>query len=276
MSGELYIIGTPIGNLQDISSRTKDLLAKVDFVLAEDTRVSIKLLRHLGLNKKLVSCHDHNEESRGSVLAEAAAGDLKVALISDAGMPLVSDPGYKILQKALALDMNIIPIPGPSAPLLALVGSGLPVDRFSFEGFLPDKKGDRLERLQKIKADDRTLIFFVAPSNLAKIIDDILTVFGDRKVCLARELTKLHEEYIRLSARELAKLLPQRELKGECVLVVAGASQADPINWSEADVTLKLQEMVAAGARMKDACNVLAKESGWSASDLYKLGLKMG
>lgn len=275
MSGSLYIIGTPIGNLQDISSRVIDSLSKVDLVLAEDTRVSVKLLSHLGLSKKLISCHDHNEGQRFSYLEEAAAKNLSVALISDAGMPLVSDPGYKILQKALELEMNVIPIPGPSAVLAALVGSGLPTDRFSFEGFLPDKKGDRLERLHKIKNDDRTLIFFVAISNLNKVIPEMFLVFGERRACLARELTKIHEEYIRATLSALQKLLGERSLKGECVLVVEGNNLHGPMQMAEAEVLVRLKEMIDCGARMKDACSVLAKESAWSAGDIYKLGLKL-
>lgn len=276
MSGKLYIIGTPIGNLQDISLRVRQSLEAADIVLAEDTRVSQKLIHHLSLDKKLISCHDHNEEHRFSLLANAANDDLCVALISDAGMPLVCDPGYKIVQKALALGMEIFPIPGPSAPILALVGSGLPSGRFSFEGFLPDKKGERQERLEKIRNDDRTLIFFVALSNLEKILDDMLLILGDRKACLAREMTKIHEEYIRSTLSELRALLDERILKGECVLLVHGAS--DLFFRLEEDVVLaKLQAMQTAGARLKDACSLLARESGWSSSELYKLGLnKLG
>lgn len=169
----LYLVGTPIGNLGDISQRVRDVLTESDIVLAEDTRVSSNLLRHLNLKKQLLSCHDFNEAHRSEELEKWHIQNMKVALVSDAGMPLVSDPGYKIVQRAIDLGMKVCPIAGPSSALLALVGSGLPCDRFSFEGFLPDKTGERKRRLQKIRDDDRTLIFFVAPSSLVSTLRDI-------------------------------------------------------------------------------------------------------
>ncbi|MBX9685451.1 MAG: 16S rRNA (cytidine(1402)-2'-O)-methyltransferase [Candidatus Obscuribacterales bacterium] len=274
MAGKLYIVGTPIGNLEDISQRMKNILNEVDVVFAEDTRVSIKLLSHIGVSKTLISCHDYNEAARSNELKRYAESGRSVALISDAGMPLVSDPGYKFVQEALRLEMEVIGIPGPSSVLLALVGSGLPCERFAFEGFLADKAGERKERLQKLKDDDRTLIFFVSIHDLEKTLKDINEIMGNRAACICRELTKLHEEYIRKPVLDLLEILKERQLKGECVLVIEGARQASEL-MSEAELSKRLSELLASGARLKDASAVLAKESGWNASDVYKLGLKL-
>ncbi|MBY0545938.1 MAG: 16S rRNA (cytidine(1402)-2'-O)-methyltransferase [Candidatus Obscuribacterales bacterium] len=268
----LYLVGTPIGNLGDISQRVRDVLTESDVVLAEDTRVSSNLLRHLNLKKQLLSCHDFNEEHRSVELEKWHGQNMKVALVSDAGMPLVSDPGYKIVQKAIDLGMTVCPVAGPSSALLALVGSGLPCDRFSFEGFLPDKAGERKRRLQKIRDDDRTLIFFVAPSALVSTLRDMEEVFGDRKACLAREITKLYEEFIRTTLSGIQAECGRRQLRGEFVLVVKGASGERAL-LTEAEIQERLQQLLKAGGRLKDASAILAAESGWPASQIYKLGL---
>lgn len=274
MAGKLYIVGTPIGNLEDISPRAKRCLNEVDVVFAEDTRVSIKLMSHLGISKTLISCHDFNEERRAEELEKFASKGQSVALISDAGMPLISDPGYKFVQKALSLGMEIIGIPGASSVLLALVGSGLPCERFAFEGFLPEKAGERKKRLEHIKDDDRTLIFFLPIKDIPKVLSEILEIMGNRQACVCRELTKLHEEYIRASVQDILEIAKQRELKGECVFVLAGSSRV-AVQLSEADLLEKLQVLLDSGARLKDAASLLARESGWSSSEIYKLGLKL-
>lgn len=270
----MYIVATPIGNLEDISKRAERTLKEVDLIFAEDTRVSIKLLSHLNISKTLISCHDHNEASRAQELKRINEEGKSIALISDAGTPLVSDPGYKFAMQAIELGMQIIPVPGPSSVLLALLGSGLPAERFAFEGFLPDKTGERRKRLELLKADDRTLIFFLPVSDINKILTEINEIMGNRRACICRELTKIYEEFIRGRVLDLLHVSRERTLKGECVLVLEGSS-IEELAMSEEEVLERLESMLQAGARLKDAAGLLAKESGWSSSDIYKLGLKL-
>jgi 16S rRNA (cytidine1402-2'-O)-methyltransferase len=272
LSGRLLVVSTPIGNLGDISPRVKDALTQSAFVLAEDTRISQKLMFHLGAKAPLLSCHEHNESKRLSLLEEAARNDQTIALISDAGTPLVSDPGFQLVRKAIELGMTVVPVPGPSAALAALVGSGLPSDRFTFEGFLPDKGGERRKRLEKCRDDDRTLIFFMAPSNLAAVLADMEESFGDRPACLARELTKMYEEFIRGTLSELKQHIEKNGTRGEYVLVVGGA-QAQSRRLSAEEVRGRLEELLASGAKLKEVAALLARETGWSSSQIYKLGL---
>lgn len=272
MAGKLYIVATPIGNLEDISARVIRTLNEVDAIFAEDTRVSIKLMSHIGVSKTLISCHDFNEEARLGELEKWAKEGASIALISDAGTPLVSDPGYKFCRRAIDLGMQIIPIPGASAPLMALVGSGLPSERFSFEGFLPDKGGTRKARLSRIADDDRTLLFFLPIKDMTKILPEMIEHFGDRQACLARELSKKFEEYIRGSLSYILSVAKERELKGEAVLVVEGAS-SEREKMTEQELRSRLRELQNAGARLKEAAGILAKESGWASSEIYRLGL---
>lgn len=275
MSGTLFIVSTPIGNLSDISPRVKQALSDSTLILAEDTRVSIKLLHHLGLKTPMLSCHEFNESKRLDVLNEHADADHSIALMSDAGTPLVSDPGFQIVRKAIELGMRVVPIPGPSAALAALVGSGLPSDRFAFEGFLPDKAGDRQKRLAQVAADERTLIFFVAPNNLPNVLGDFISAFGERPACLARELTKLHEEFIRGTLSQLLAHVKTEPIRGEYVLVVGGATKEVAGKASEEEVLEKLAGLLERGAKLKEAAGLLAKETGWPSSEVYKLGLKL-
>ena len=273
MSGRLFIVSTPIGNLGDITPRVKQALTESTLVLAEDTRVSIKLLHHLGLSKRLLSCHDFNEGKRLSMLDEIHENGQSAAIMSDAGTPLVSDPGFQIVRKAIQLGMQIVPIPGPSAALAALVGSGLPCERFAFEGFLPDKAGEREKRLERLRDDERTLIFYVAPHNLRAMLADMLASFGDRPACLARELTKLYEEFRRESLSELLAYAEVETPRGEIVIIVGGAEAQTERRFPEADVVRRLEELLGSGGRLKDIASVLAKETGWASSEVYKLGL---
>lgn len=274
MAGKLYIVGTPIGNLQDISNRVVSTLQEVDLIFAEDTRVSIKLLSHLNISKTIVSCHDFNELQRSNELSEYAGRGSSIALISDAGIPLISDPGYKLVRQAIKLGMEIICIPGPSSVLVALVGSGLPCERFAFEGFLPDKQGERRGRLEKLKNEERTLVFFLPVKDVERVLVEINEIMGNRQAALCRELTKLHEEYIRGGIEDILEIARRRELKGECVLVLSGAP-SDASAFSEPELISRLQSLLSAGARLKDAASLLSRESGWASSDIYKIGLKM-
>lgn len=276
MSGRLFIIATPIGNLKDVTIRATEALSEADFVLAEDTRVTIKLLNHLGLKKKLISCHDYNEARRLSLLEEAAREDKTVALVSDAGTPLVSDPGYQIVRRAIALGMQTIPLPGASALLLALVASGLACERFVFEGFPPQRKGDRLSRLAQLASEERTIVFYVGPHDLPRFLDEILKTLGDRPACLAREITKLHEEFIRGSVSAIRGDLANRKLLGECVLVLSGArAAASPQEVAADRIIHELRGLIASGMRLSHASAEVARRHGLPRSQVYKLGLQL-
>lgn len=280
MSGKLFIIGTPIGNLEDISSRVRSALSACDLILAEDTRVSIKLLNHLGLKKKMLSCHKFNEHERLDLLMRAHADSMNVALISDAGMPLISDPGHPVSQLAIELGMQIIPIAGPSAFLLALVGSGLPLDKFVFEGFPPDKSGELNNYAAKLAEEERTLVFYVSPHKLERTLQVFLEHFGDRPACLARELTKLYEEFVRGGLSYILNAVQQKPARGECVLVVGGASrvkvdmddwQADPVKMQI--VFTYIDEAMASGLKLSQAAAEAARKYNISRSDIYRQAL---
>lgn len=273
MSGELFIVSTPIGNLGDISNRVKDALSRSSLVLAEDTRVSGKLLHHLRIRTPMMSCHDFNEGKRFSILEDAAAQNGTISLVSDAGTPLVSDPGYQLVRKAIELGLKVTPIPGPSALLAALVGSGLPCERFIFEAFLPEKVSERKRRLESLRHESRTVVFYIAPSNLLSILKEVQEICGDRMACLARELTKLHEEFLRMNLSQLRSYVEKHELRGEFVLVLAGAPEGQEKRSSPEDVERRLRDLLASGGRLKEIAGVLAPEVGWSSSELYKLGL---
>jgi 16S rRNA (cytidine1402-2'-O)-methyltransferase len=272
LSGRLFIVSTPIGNLGDISPRVKEALNQSQLVLAEDTRVTQKILFHLGIKPRLVSCHEFNHKQRLKLLEEIAQSGGTVSLASDAGTPLISDPGYQIVRRAIELGMAVVPIPGPSAVLAALVGSGFPGDRFAFEGFLPERSGERRRRLERLRTDDRTLIFYVAPSNMESVLSDVGQILGDRPACLARELTKLHEEFIRDSVAGLLEHIRTSSVRGEYVLVVEAAQESVERAGQEV-VEARLRDLLSGGARVKDAALILAGETGWTSSQIYKLGL---
>jgi 16S rRNA (cytidine1402-2'-O)-methyltransferase len=274
MSGTLFIVATPIGNLNDLTNRIREAIESSKFVLAEDTRVTIKLLNHLGLKKQMISCHEHNESDRLKGLAEAAAEDQSISLISDAGTPLISDPGYQIVREAIALGMKVIPLPGPSAFLLALVGSGLPCEKFVFEGFLPDKLSAQKARLEELRCETRTLVFYVSPHKLIKNLTAMFEVFGNRQICLARELTKMHEEFIRGTISEMLTKYATDEIRGEFVLVVAGLSADDQSTQAtEEEVRAAIRSEFKSGRSVKDISVILTEQLHWKKSDIYKLAL---
>ncbi len=281
MSGKLFIIGTPIGNLEDMSIRAISALKECHLILAEDTRVSIKLLNHFDIRKKMLSCHKYNEHERLSLLSEAQAAGHDLALISDAGMPLVSDPGHPIVQAAIALGMTIVPIAGPSAFLLALVGSGMPMDSFVFEGFLPDRTVDIEKKLHAIAREPRTVVFYVSPHKLERTLAAISAILGERKVCLARELTKFYEEFERGTAASILAKYKDKEIRGECVLVIGGcqaAAREDMSDWLEqpdkrSTVLAFVSQATASGHKLSRACALAAEEFDLSKSDIYKASL---
>jgi 16S rRNA (cytidine1402-2'-O)-methyltransferase len=274
LSGRLYIIGTPIGNLGDLTLRARQAFEESQFVFCEDTRVSIKLLNHLGLKRKLISCHDYNEEKRLPLLEELVREGSAAALISDAGTPLVSDPGFQIVQRAIELGIAVIPIPGPSAFLMALVGSGLPCERFAFEGFLPQKSGDRKQRIERLRDEERTIIFYVPPHDQQGLLEELLAALGNRRACLARELTKVFEEFRRGHLQDLLEGLKENPVRGECVLVVEGAGSTPKTRADLETVQQELIDCLERGDRLKEAAAFIAGNTGWSKSEVYKLGLE--
>jgi 16S rRNA (cytidine1402-2'-O)-methyltransferase len=274
MPGKLYIIATPIGNLSDVSMRTLEAIKGCAFVLAEDTRVSIKLMSHFDIQKRLISCHDFNEENRVKLLADANAQSQSVALISDAGTPLVSDPGYKIVQEAIALNMVVVPIPGPSAFLLALVGSGLPCESFVFEGFLPDKSVMQKRKLQDLKTETRTLIFYVSPHKVLRTLALMSQILGDRRACVARELTKFYEEFIRGKISEIIPILQSREVLGEIVLVLEGASASESDSITDEELRNQIRTLLTSGKSVRDVSAEIAQVHNMKKSEVYKIALQ--
>jgi len=277
LPGKLLLIATPIGNLSDISARVESSLRECDYILAEDTRVSIKILNHLKIKKRMLSCHEFNESKRASLISEASRANQTVALLSDAGTPLISDPGYEIVQQAIACGMQVIPIPGPSAFLLALIGSGLPCNHFVFEGFLPDKPGAAKQRLALLAPDNRTIVFYVAPHKLEKSLSLIKGVLGDRQACVARELTKMYEQFMRGTISQLAESATKERILGECVLVVAGtqkgmdASKRDEID--QKTVVKEIKRMLSQGMGVKEISARCAEQFGLKRSNAYQLAL---
>lgn len=267
----LWLAATPIGNLGDASTRLREALASADVIAAEDTRHTAQLLRLLGIDARpeLIALHDHNERDRAASLVDRAATE-EVLLVSDAGMPTVSDPGFRVVQLAAERGVQVSAIPGPSAVITALAVSGLPTDRFAFEGFLPRKAGDRSRALLALAAERRTLVFFEAPSRIAETLAAAAEAFGpERPAAVCRELTKLYEEVRRGGLGELAEWA-SAGVRGEIVLVVAGAPEAAP---SPENALAEVQVRVAAGDRLKDATREVAEATGLSARELYAAAL---
>ncbi len=221
-SGKLYLIPTPIGNMGDITERSLEILKEVEIIACEDTRHSGRLLNKLGIRKKLISYHEFNEASRANQLIEILKQGLSVGVISDAGSPGISDPAYRVVKAAVDNDITVIPLPGANSIIPALTASGLPTDRFFFEGFLPNKSGARKTRLSKLVDFPHTLIFFESPHRILKSLNDILEILGDRRACVAREITKLHEQFIRGTVSDILEKLG-KTTKGEIVIVVEGS-----------------------------------------------------
>lgn len=222
MSGTLYVVSTPIGNLEDITLRALRILKEVAVIAAEDTRHTQKLLSHFDIHTTLTSYHDFNKEEKTPVLLSKMAEGASIAIVSDAGTPTLSDPGFYLIREAIRAGLPVSPIPGPAAALAALAVSGLPPDRFVFEGFLPKKKGARARRLEQLKPDPRTLIFYESPFRIVGLLEEIKTILGDRPVVVAREITKMFEEFIRGSVTEALEKIGKKTVKGEITLVVGG------------------------------------------------------
>ena len=265
----LYVVATPIGNLEDITFRAVRILKEADLIACEDTRHTRKLLDHYGIHKPAVSYHEHNEEARAvELLAKLQAG-ATIALVSDAGTPLISDPGYRLVAKALEHGIPVQPIPGPSALLTALAASGLPTDSFHFAGFLPAKTSQRRKSLERLRDEPATLILYEAPHRILDTLEDIATVLGDRPIVVAREMTKIHEEFLRGTAVSLAKELAGRPpLKGEITLLIA-RSPAPPA--SDLPIPEAVEEAMRTGISRMDAMKLVAHCRGISKREVYRM-----
>ena len=272
--GRLYVVGTPIGNLGDLSPRAAEILESVDFIAAEDTRVSIKLLNYLGLKKPLVSCHEHNiREASQSITARLLAGE-DCAIVTDAGMPCISDPGEQLVDACHKLGIPVLSVPGPTAIATAVALSGLATARFTFEGFLSVNKSSRMEHLQSLKNETRTMVFYEAPHKLLRTLEDLLAVLGDREIAICRELTKLHEETRRTTLGEAAAWYRETAPKGEFVLVVAGAPPRQAAAVSLEEAVGQVLALRAHGMRLKDAAKEVAEHTGLSKNELYAAALE--
>lgn len=250
----LYLVATPIGNLSDLSHRAEEVLRMADFIAAEDTRHTLKLLNHLGIKKPMVSYFEHNKRERGLIITDRIAAGQTCALVTDAGTPAISDPGEDIVALCAQQGIRVIPIPGPCAFVQALIVSGLSTKRFAFEGFLSVSKTARKEHLQKIKEDEHTLVFYEAPHKLATTLQDLYQALGDRKIALVRELTKIHEEVVRTTLSQAAERYREEKPKGEFVLVVEGyVPPAEEASASRETVVAKVHQLIEEGLDQKEA-----------------------
>ena len=275
MAGMLYLVPTPIGNLGDISIRCRQTLEEADFIAAEDTRVSLKLLNHLGIKKSLVSYYEHNKAFKGDKIVERILAGETCALVSDAGSPAISDPGEDLVKQCAAAGIPVCAIPGPCAAITALSISGQSTGRFCFEGFLSTSKKSRREHLESLQGEQRTMIFYEAPHKLLSTLEDLRDAFGnDRGISLCRELTKLHEEVVRTTLGEAVEKYTANPPKGEFVLIVAGAEAPVKEEASETDAAARVAQLIEEGLSRKDAVKQTAKELGLPKNVVYDIALK--
>ena len=271
MSGILYLTGTPIGNLSDLSPRAAKTLEEVDFIAAEDTRVTLKLLNHLGIKKPMVSYFEHNKRERGEMICARIEQGENCAIVTDAGMPCISDPGEDLIRLCAERGIKTVVIPGPSAVIAALAVSGLSTGRFTFEGFLSVNKKSRAEHLDSLKNERRTMIFYEAPHKLPATLNDFYSVFGDRKLTIARELTKLHEEVIRTTTARAAEELSDGRVRGEIVLVLEGCSQEpEGESFTLSDAVALAKELQRGGMKATEAAKSAAAQTGFKKNEIYK------
>ena len=275
MPGMLYLVPTPIGNLGDISIRCRETLEAADFIAAEDTRVSLKLLNHLGIKKSLVSYYEHNKAFKGDKIVERILAGETCALVSDAGSPAISDPGEDLVKQCAAAGITVCAIPGPCAAITALSISGQATGRFCFEGFLSTSKKSRREHLESLLTEQRTMIFYEAPHKLLATLEDLRDAFGEaRSISLCRELTKLHEEVVRTTLGEAVAMYTENPPKGEFVLIVAGAEPVEKEVPTETDAAARVAQLMEEGLSRKDAVKQTAKELGLPKNVVYDIALK--
>jgi 16S rRNA (cytidine1402-2'-O)-methyltransferase len=271
MPGTLYLVATPIGNLQDISFRAIEILKTVDLIACEDTRHTRKLLNAFEISNKLISYHEHNENERAEEFGKLLESGQSVAVVSDAGTPGISDPGFRLVQKANEIGANIVPIPGAVAFVNAVIVSGLPTDSIFFGGFLPSKKGERRKRLEEVKQIPATLSFYETPHRIAKAIEDCLDVLGNRRAAVARELTKLHEEVLTGDLSELYSHFSKNGPRGEIVLVIDRLHKSESAPDAKKSLGERVNELIASGIDRRSALKTAAKEFGLSKSEAYRM-----
>ncbi len=274
-TGKLFVVGTPIGNLSDFSPRGIETLESVDYIAAEDTRVSLRLLTHFGIKKPMLSYYKPHEAEKSAKILELLAEGNNVALVSDAGMPCISDPGVYLVQKCYETGIAVEVIPSCNAAVAAVAISGIDTLRFAFEGFLPVNKKERTERLDEIKTLTHTLIFYEAPHKLRKTLEDMAEAFGGDRFCaLCRELTKIHEEVIRGTLAELCDYYKELDPRGEYVVVVEGAKPSESQEFTLEQAAELARQLAAGGEKLSDACKKAAKQTGFSKQEIYKLALE--
>lgn len=271
MSGILYVTGTPIGNLSDLSPRAVETLESVDFIAAEDTRVTLKLLNHFGIKKPMVSYFEHNKRERGEIICARIEQGENCAIVTDAGMPCISDPGEDLVKLCEERGIKTVVIPGPSAVISALAVSGLSTGRFTFEGFLSVNKKSRTDHLKSLANEHRTMIFYEAPHKLPQTLRDLYASFGDRKLTIVREITKIHEEVIRTTTKNAAENLSDGSVKGEIVIVLEGAPQVDDTEEFTLEYAVETaKKLIENGARATDAAKEAAALTGFKKNEIYK------
>lgn len=272
--GTLYIVPTPIGNLEDITLRALRVLREVTLIAAEDTRTTRILLRHFEIATPLTSYHEHNKLTKLEVVFNAlATGD--VALVSDAGTPGISDPGYELIREAIARGVTVVPLPGANAAITALVASGLPTDGFVFLGFLPKKDKARAKALAAVAGEARTLILYESPNRLTDLLEAIQAALGDRPVCVAREITKIYEEFFRGSVGAALAHYTEHPPRGEIVVIIGGAPPEVQAEWDKGEVRAALREQLGMGVSLKDAAKLISAASGWDRRAVYDVGLEI-
>ncbi len=272
----LYLVSTPIGNLSDMTRRGVDVIRGADVVFAEDTRRTAVLLRHYGVETRLISAHEHNEAARAELVVELLGEGKKVAMVSDAGTPLLSDPGARVVRSALEAGYEVIPVPGPSALLAALVASGVAADRFTFYGFLPRKGGGRQELLDEIGASRHTAVIYESPQRLAALLADLASVAApDRRVAVARELTKMHEEIVRLPLGEAVEAYRDREVRGEVVVVIEGAPEPPPASAEDVASRALAEALLERGVAPSDVARELRTRLSIPRNEAYDLVQRM-
>lgn len=272
MSGKLYVVGTPIGNLGDLSPRAAKVLEMVDFIAAEDTRVTVKLLNHLGIKTPMISYHEHNKVTRHDVIADRIEAGESCAVVTDAGMPAISDPGEDLVRYCRERGIEVESVPGPSALITALSISGMPSGRFCFEGFLSVNKPGRIEHLEAVKSEERTLIFYEAPHKLTATLKDMLKYFGDREIALIKELTKLHESCERTTLQAAVEKYSEETPKGEYVLIIHGAAkEADDGQPTIEDALKTAKDLIDGGMSPASAAKEAAALTGLRKNEIYRL-----
>jgi len=275
MGGVLYIVATPIGNLEDITLRALRILKEVDLIAAEDTRHTKKLLTHYGIASRLTAYHEHNEKTKAQSLVEQLKQGKHMALVCDAGTPAISDPGYRLVREAISAGVKVVPIPGPSALTAVLSVSGLPTDRIVFEGFLPAKKSERRRRLESLRDESRTIVFYEAPHRLRNCLEDLLQILGDREIVLAREMSKIYEEFLRGRLSDVKNEAEGRKVLGEVAIVVRGSEPGREEKRDQKELLYaEIERLKREGMRVKEIAALLGEKFSYPKREIYRLALE--